>query len=71
MDIKEQRAILKKMYATTPNAELSRMLGISEQMVRVRAYQMGIRKDRKYLSETNRKCAMKRSVSKKQKCYGK
>ena len=55
----EERKILSAYYANTPNKELSQILGISVGMVMRYAYQMGLRKDPKYLSDTNRKCGMK------------
>jgi len=64
----EERKILSAYYANTPNKELSQMLGISVGMVMRYAYQMGLKKDPKYLSDTNRKCGMKSSLAKTWKC---
>lgn len=64
MESNELLKILSERYATTPNTELSAMLGISVSMVIRRAGQLGLRKDRAYLSDVNRKCGMNSSISK-------
>lgn len=56
------------LYAKTPNAELARMLGMSVSLVGKKAFEMGLKKDKRYLSETNRKCALKSSVARNWKC---
>jgi len=68
MQKRELRRLLSACYADTPNKELAQMLGISIGMVMRYAYQLGLRKDPKYLSDTNRKCGMKSSVAKTWKC---
>lgn len=68
MSIGDQRKILSEKYATTPNKELAQRLGISVGMVMYYAYQMGLKKDPKYLSETNRKCGEKSPSAKHWKC---
>ncbi len=68
MSIGEQRQALRALYPTTPNKDLSKMLGMSVGMVQRYSYQMGLKKDPKYLSEVNRKCGMKSSSAKKWKC---
>ena len=70
MSIGDQRKILSEKYATTPNIVLSQMLGMTEYKVRYLAYQMGLRKDKSYISDVNRQCGVKSSVSKYWKCYG-
>jgi FixJ family two-component response regulator len=63
----EERKILSAYYANTPNKELAQMLGISLSLVGKRAFLLGLKKDPKYLSDTNRKCAQfRRNV----KCNG-
>jgi len=64
----EERKFLEKYYATTPNKDLSQMLGISVGMVMRYAYQIGLRKDPKYLSVLNRKCGLQSPVAKNWKC---
>jgi len=64
----EERKILSAYYANTPNKELAERLGISVSLVGKRALQMGLKKDPKYLSDTNRKCGMKSSSAKHWKC---
>ena len=64
MSIGDQRKILSEKYATTPNKELAKLLGISVALVAKRARENGLRKDPKYLSDVNRKCGMKSSVAK-------
>ena len=56
---KEDIQKLKALYPITPNAKLSMMLGMSTGMVQRRAYQLGLRKDGKYLSEVNSKAGRK------------
>ena len=68
MSIGDQRKILSEKYATTPNKELAQMLGISVGMVMRYAYQIGLRKDPKYLSVLNRKCGLQSPVAKNWKC---
>jgi hypothetical protein len=68
MNRSEQNKILSQCYCDTPNKELSQRLDISVGMVMRYAYQLGLRKDPKYLSDTNRKCGMKSSVAKTWKC---
>ncbi len=58
MGVGEQRRLLSERYATTPNIELSKILGISVSMVQKHARFLGLKKDPKYLSETNRRCGM-------------
>ena len=60
----EEREILRAIYPTTPNKDLSKMLGMGVGMVQRYSYQMGLKKDPKYLSDVNRKCGMKSSVAK-------
>lgn len=50
---KEQILFLKSCYATTSNADLSGMLGISIPMVSRQAGILGLRKDKNYLSDVN------------------
>ena len=64
----EERKILSAYYANTPNKELAERLGISVAMVRHHAYQMGLKKDSKYLSETNRRCGLNSPIAKTWKC---
>lgn len=59
----EERKILSAYYANTPNKELAQMLGISVGMVMHHAYQMGLKKDPKYLSDVNRKCGSQSSIA--------
>ena len=68
MSIGEERKYLEANYATTSNKELSQRLGISIPLVQKRARYLGLRKDPKYLSDTNRKCGMKSSSAKTWKC---
>lgn len=70
MSIGDQRKILSEKYATTPNKDLAKLLGISVELVSKRARQIGLRKDQKYLSEVNRKCGLKSPIAKYWKCYG-
>lgn len=64
----EKKLILSARYADTPNSVLSKMLDISVGMVMRYAYQMGLKKDPKYLSEVNRKCGSHSSVARYWKC---
>lgn len=68
MQKRELRRLLSACYADTPNKVLAERLGVSFGMVMRYAYQLGLRKDPKYLSDTNRKCGMKSSVAKIWKC---
>jgi len=45
------------------------MLGMSVGMVQRYSYQMGLKKDPKYLSEVNRKCGMKGCIAFRKKHY--
>ncbi len=71
MSIGEQRKILSEKYATTPNKELAKLLGISVELVSKRARQIGLLKDPKYLSVVNRKCGLQSPVAKNWKCNSK
>lgn len=71
MSIGDQRKILSEKYATTPNKELAKLLGISVELVSKRARQIGLRKDPKYLSVVNRKCGLQSPVAKNWKCNSK
>lgn len=51
-------SILKRYYATTPNSELSGMLGISSRTIGRKASELGLKKDRKWLAEVQRGNAM-------------
>ena len=66
----EERKILSAYYANTPNKELAQMLGISLSLVGKRAFQLGLKKDPKYLSDTNRKCGVKTQFRINVKCNG-
>ena len=66
----EERQILREIYPNTPNAEISQRLGISVGMVMRFAYQMGLKKSQKYLSNTNRKCGVKTQFRINVKCNG-
>lgn len=63
-ELRKRQCILRSMYSTTPNAVLADMLGMAVSHVRVTARRLGLRKDERYLSEVNRRCGMKSSVSK-------
>ena len=69
MIIGSKRKILSENYATTPNKELSLMLGLSVGMVKRYAGQMGLRKDSEYLSSVHRECGLKSPMSKYWKCF--
>lgn len=69
MDKGRERKLLRDIYPTTPNDEIAGMLGISKGMVAQKARFLGLKKDPKYLSEVNRKCAMKSSVARRWKCF--
>lgn len=65
MNISEERKFLRRVYPTTPNAEIAAMLGISRGMVAHKARFLGLKKDPAYLSATNRKCGLKSPVARK------
>ena len=46
---------LRRLYPNTPNAEIGRIIGESKSNVGKIASTLGLRKDRKYLSEVNRR----------------
>lgn len=64
MDKGEERKLLSVLYPNTPNAEIARRLGISVGMVCHKARFLGLKKDHRYLSETNRSNGMKSSFGK-------
>ena len=63
-ELRQKQRILRDLYPTTPNAYLAEILGMAVSHVRVTARRLGLRKDERYLSEVNRRCGMKSSVSK-------
>ena len=68
MDKGRERKLLRDIYPTTPNAEIASMLGISKGMVAQKARYLGLKKDPKYLSETNRRCGLNSPIAKTWKC---
>ena len=64
----EERQILRAFYPTTPNVEIARRIGTSVGMVAYKARFLGLKKDRKYLSETNRRCGLNSQIAKTWKC---
>ena len=60
MNILDRQRIIRSLYATRSNAEIAEILGMSASHVGVIALRMGVRKDPKYLSNTNSECARKR-----------
>lgn len=48
--------LLRGMYSSKSNAELAEILGMSSNHIAVMAHRMGLRKDPKFLSDTNRRC---------------
>lgn len=59
-----ERKILIQCYPTTPNKVLSEITGMSVSHVSKMAFDLGLKKDRRYISETNRRCAMKNRIPK-------
>ena len=62
-----ERKILLDLYATTPNKKLAEILDISISMVAYKGRCLGLRKDKQYLSETNRQNGMNGHKFSKQK----
>lgn len=68
MDKGLERKLLLALYPDTPNAEIAKRLGISKGMVQQKARYLGLKKDPKYLSETNRRCGLNSMIAKTWKC---
>jgi transposase len=49
------KSLLIDLYPTMSNAEIAKILNISENNVSVRAWQLGLKKDATYLSSVNRR----------------
>lgn len=49
------KALLIDLYPTTSNEDLAKMFGVTANNVRVRASQLGLKKDARYRSMVNRK----------------
>ena len=53
-------AILIRLFPTTSNEELARVLGATKGAVAAKAFRLGLKKDEKYLSSINQSNAYKR-----------
>ncbi len=68
MDKGKERKLLMALYPDTPNAEIAKRLHTSVGMVAYKARYLGLKKDPKYLSETNRRCGLNSPIAKTWKC---
>ena len=50
----EKQRVLRLLYSTMPNSELSEMLGLPAGHIQVMAFRMGLKKDPDYISMMNR-----------------